>query len=512
MKSRALPNYGWVDSDLTQVHNTGRVWFKAVRAAFPDLDFSEAVYRGKKHLVDGVQCKLHTHHRYSAYPDNIATGKGCIYCTGYRTHVQDYVDRATKVHPDCTYASVLALGEKFSQQSDITVHCKKHGPFVTGAWRHLQDKGGGCPACARNALFLTPEEFAERAQLAHSDPVSGKPYYDYSVSDYVDYYTEVAVRCPVHGVFYVIPDYHIHGTQCPECAMQGSRMERELRERLKAALPKVQWEFNNRRVLPGNLEIDAYAPKEKLGIEAHGLVWHSEYGRPDDASSYHATKLKAAQKVGINLLQFWEHEIVGKPELVLSMVRNRVGLSKTVGARECDVVELSPQESRSFLSAHHLQGSVGSTLRLGLWHRKKNRVAALMTFSPPRLDNDVEWELVRYCSHKDLSVVGGASKLLAHFKKVYAPNSIVSYADRRYSSGELYTKLGFTLTHITKPDYFYVKGNGYRVSRYKARHRELKSWLPVYDPDLSERDNMRANKFFRVYDCGRLVFKWYLKP
>ncbi len=506
---RIKPGTGWVKSGAKQLQASALDWLKKATRTHPDLDFSEAVYAGKKAKVLNVQCKKVSHHTFDVYPDNLLTGNGCIYCSGYRTHVADYVARARAVHGDrYSYEKVLSLREDFHQFGvNITVTCKVHGGFETDGWRHLQEKGGGCPKCARKALFLNKKEFAERASLAHCDPVSKKPLYDYSKSKYVDYYTELDVVCPEHGVFSVVPDYHIHGTQCPECSAQGSRLERDLRSRLKS-IPGVTWQFNNRRVLPGTLEIDAYAPEFKLGVEANGLLWHSEYGRPDDASSYHMRKHRAAVQSGITLLQFWEHELLDKPDLITSMIRNRLGLSKRVYARDCDVVELDSAVSRDFLSRNHLQGAVGATVHLGLLHRKKNRLAAVMTFSPPRLDPNTEWELVRFCCHRSITVVGGASKLLSRFTKQYSPKSIVSYADQRYSSGNLYTVLGFSLLRVTKPDYFYVSSRGVRVSRYKARHSSLAKWLPAYNADETEHENMLANKFYRVYDCGRLVYVW----
>ena len=40
-----------------------------------------------------------------------------------------------------------------------------------------------------------------------------------------------------------------------------------------------------------------------------------------------------------------------------------------------------------------------------------------------------------------------------------------------------------------------------------AGSTQLRTWLPMYDPAKSEHENMLANKFYRVYDCGRMVFR-----
>ena len=89
-----------------------------------------------------------------------------------------------------------------------------------------------------------------------------------------------------------------------------------------------------------------------------------------------------------------------------------------------------------------------------------------MTFGKPRFTKGANWELIRYCTIGSFSVVGGASKLLSYFRK-HNSGSIITYADRRWSIGNLYEKLGFTFIGNSEPNYYYVK-NYDRISRYVA--------------------------------------------
>ena len=57
------------------------------------------------------------------------------------------------------------------------------------------------------------------------------------------------------------------------------------------------------------------------------------------------------------------------------------------------------------------------------------------------------WNLSRFCNKINLNVIGGASKLLNFFIKVYNPNRIISYADKDWSLGMLYYKLNFLCKH-----------------------------------------------------------------
>ena len=113
------------------------------------------------------------------------------------------------------------------------------------------------------------------------------------------------------------------------------------------------------------------------------------------------------------------------------------------------------------------------------------------------------YELNRFAS--SCNVVGGFSKLLSHFKKNYEWKSIYSFADRRWSEGNVYLKNGFTLEETQRPDYKYIIGDE-RKHKFNFRHNSLKKILEVYDPEKSEFENTYANGIYRIYDCGLLKF------
>jgi len=133
-----------------------------------------------------------------------------------------------------------------------------------------------------------------------------------------------------------------------------------------------------------------------------------------------------------------------------------------------------------------------------------------MTFSKCRFDDRHEWEMVRFCSKLGYHVPGAASRLLRYFEKTHRPKSLVTYADRRWSSGGLYEAIGFRLDHISKPDYWYWKhssGIYMPESRMKYQKHMLSNRLEKFSPEKSERDNMKDNGYFRIYDCGNMVFE-----
>ena len=167
-------------------------------------------------------------------------------------------------------------------------------------------------------------------------------------------------------------------------------------------------------------------------------------------------------------------------------------------------MQLDSKTTNDFLEANHLQGRDCSLFRYGLFYN--NELVAVMTFGKPRFDNDHDYELIRFASQNGYCIAGGASRLLRHFRDSH-DGSIVTYADRRYSDGTFYEKIGFALKGVSQPNYWYVK-NYDKLSRYACQKHKLKDVLgDGYDASLSERENMIANGYHVVYDCGNLVFE-----
>ena len=116
----------------------------------------------------------------------------------------------------------------------------------------------------------------------------------------------------------------------------------------------------------------------------------------------------------------------------------------------------------------------------------------------------MQWELLRFCSKINTVIIGGASKLLKYFTTNFSWKNIVSYADKRWSNGELYHELNFIKYNESQPNYYYVIGNE-RKFRFNFRKSIL---VKKYNcpTNMSEHDFCLSKKWFRIYDCGCLCF------
>lgn len=264
---------------------------------------------------------------------------------------------------------------------------------------------------------------------------------------------------------------------------------------------------NRKEIFP--YELDIFLPDKKIAIELDGLYWHSELRGKD--SKYHLNKTKLCLNKNIQLIHIFEDEWIKNSKIVKSRLKNILGLTKyNIGARKCNIKIIDNTLKDKFLNKYHIQGSDNSGIRLGAFY--KNRLISVMTFGKNRksLGKNViknEYELMRFASISNFNVTGIASKLLKCFEKTYNPKKIISYADLRWSQGDLYNKLGFNLLHISRPSYWYTKDYLSRVHRFNFRKSILKNKLEIFNPSLTEWENMQANGWDRIWDCGNYVFE-----
>jgi len=201
-----------------------------------------------------------------------------------------------------------------------------------------------------------------------------------------------------------------------------------------------------------------------------------------------------------------------KKDIVKSTLLHILGVqdNEKIYARNCEIKEIEPSVAREFCNNNHLQNYVNASIKLGAYH--KDNLVAVMTFSRPNISRNItdnnSYELSRFCSINNTTVVGIASKLLHYFVSRHEFDRIISYSDRRWFDGNLYKKLGFDFIHHSPPSYWYVKNNGYRrYHRFTFRKGVLKS-LDNYNSSKTEYEIMSEQGYRRIWDCGNS--KWVL--
>ena len=264
--------------------------------------------------------------------------------------------------------------------------------------------------------------------------------------------------------------------------------------------------LRNRRILKSGREVDIYVPDKGIGIEHNGVYWHNELYVSND---YHLTKKLECKDLNIDLIHIYEDDWSLKKDICKSILLNKLGLSKNkIYARKCQIKRIDGEACKNFLISNHIQGNFNSPIRLGLFY--KDALVSVMTFGNTRVSlgsrpKENNYELIRFCNLINTNVIGGASKLFKYFIDLYNPSSIISYASYDRSSGKMYEILGFSLSHLSRPNYYYVV-DGIRKHRYAFTKHKLVS--EGYDSNKTEEEIMRERKIYRIFDCGNLKYVW----
>lgn len=295
----------------------------------------------------------------------------------------------------------------------------------------------------------------------------------------------------------------LHGVEFRKNSVQ-SKQERTLHALLTEN--GVSFDVNTRRVITPK-ELDIYVPSARLAIEIHGEYWHSEMRSID--KMLHRQKYESCSAVGIHLFQFFASELTSKRTIVESMVLTKLGFSEKVGARALAIRELNFNEYETFMIKNHIQGSVRAPVRIGLVDGS-NEIVAAMSFGKSRFDKNVEWELLRSAARTGVRVIGGAERIYKRFLEMCMPDSVVSYCDRRFFSGAVYSKLGFEHVRDTAPSYYYVHDTDKNRlhTRFAFQKHKMSNFLEKFDPSLTEVENAHANGYYRIWDAGHGVFHW----
>jgi G:T-mismatch repair DNA endonuclease (very short patch repair protein) len=291
-------------------------------------------------------------------------------------------------------------------------------------------------------------------------------------------------------------------TPCPHCHRKNNPISLEetgLVDFVKSLGVEVK---HYDRDFLGTYGADIVVDTHKVIIEYDGIFWHSELFKDNN---YHLEKKLLAEEKGYRLIHVFSDEWLYKRSIVESRLRylfGAAGLAR-VYARDCQVQPVAGKGVAEFLEENHIQGAVKGRWSYGLY--SGGRLVSIMTFGMSRFERDTV-ELLRFCSARDVNVVGAAGKLFSHFVDEHPEvTGMTSYADARWSTGDaFYTKLGFTLDSMSSPGYFIVDGD---IRRNRMQFQRHKIAGPG-DEGKTEHEITLERGLFRIYDCGQYKYRW----
>jgi hypothetical protein len=292
---------------------------------------------------------------------------------------------------------------------------------------------------------------------------------------------------------------------CPKCDVKyQSEEENEIADLI------TSWGFQVRRgdmSMINPFQLDIVIDSKKIAVEYGGLYWHSQISGKKHPE-YHRNKLNMCEKIGYRLITIFSDEWIYRRSIVENRLCSIFGVTERgSGARSLNIHEVEWQDAEVFLEEHHMQGAgLPGFVRLGAFEGEV--LHCLMTFGHSRFKkSDPYTELLRFCTD-GYNYPGAASKLFKSFIRRYNPLGVVSYADRRWSTGHLYHTLGFELSSYSRPSYAYFCGrNPEREHRLSYTKKKIIQDMNG-DPSLTEWENMQVFGYDRIWDCGTATFVW----
>jgi len=301
----------------------------------------------------------------------------------------------------------------------------------------------------------------------------------FTKNEYSGYNKNYRWKCNICNIEFIDNIY----CECPKCHPYiSSEQENEISYFLDSLNIKYK---RNDRILIKPLELDFVIPEHKLAIEFDGIYWHSELAGKD--KNYHLNKTELCNFKDYQLIHIFSNEWILKQEIIKSILKSKLGIyDSKIEVNDCILKELKYSEIEEFLNSNHIQGSVYSSINLGLFYQ--DELVFVCTFSKSRFNKKYDYELLRFCSKLNIQVISGLSMCLEYFKYKYS-DSLVSYCNRRFSNGSMHLNVGFKLINSLKPNYWYFNDK-----------------TNLYNKKIIKIQNMKLNGYNRIFDCGNLVF------
>ena len=462
-------------------------------------DYSEVSFVNKYNKIK-IICKKHGDFFMLPYSHYV---NKCPKCSieHKRTNITAIIEKFNLIHK---YKFDYSKVEYKGMHKKVKIKCIKHDLFFEQTPSN-HCKGSECPKCRYEKSSKNKKNNINEV-LENFNKIHGNKY-DYSYFEYTHIQKPSTIICKKHGKFMKSALSHLRGSGCNKCFNNSiSNQEIEIYNYIKNYYKNNI--ISSYRGFKNIKEIDIYIPELKIGIEYNGLYWHSDIYKD---KNYHINKTNNAKNTGIKLIQIFGDEWLYKQDIVKSRLLNIFGKTPNkIYARKCIIKEVSSKDCSIFLDQNHIQGKLGAKVRLGLYYN--DELVSVMTFGNLRKNlgqssKEGSYELLRFCNKLNTTVIGGASKLFKYFINNYNPNTIISYADRRWSEGNLYYNLGFKLLGETKPNYFYTNK---RFLKREPRFKYRKDILVKqgFNPNKSEHEIMKERGYARTYDCGTLKFEY----
>lgn len=479
-------------------------------------------------------------------------GCGCPKCNGgIRLDVDSYISKAKKIHGNYYDYSMV---EYVNAKTKVKIICPRHGVFLQEADSHLCGKG--CPKCKSSILENMVMNSLNKNNILYDYQYKisemGKKSYDFYLPSF-----NLIIECQGEQHFSPVNfssrmsddeqlnffnerinlDYHKYnaainnGIDIVYFTNYSFFKQKNINIDLPFYKDKKLFQHTDElikfiKTRPESVNIDENILlfKEFLGNISDGFVYHDGYFinknykiylvdcKKNDRDSLNSIS-RVDRKRHYKSIFIFKDEFFYKKHIIknkLSHILNKNENLHKVGGRKVIIREIEHNVSSDFLNEFHIQGGGQKTLSIGAFYNDK--LIGVMSFK--KLNNNKNnYDLTRFATDYNYVCQGVASKMLSYFIREYNPDSIISFADRRWTVDKncnLYTKIGFKLVGKNEPDYKY---HNEKVDKYKRFHKfgfrkQILHKKYGLDLSLTETEMVKILGYDRIWDCGLFKYEW----
>ncbi|MDE3023033.1 MAG: hypothetical protein KGI54_14490 [Pseudomonadota bacterium] len=235
------------------------------------------------------------------------------------------------------------------------------------------------------------------------------------------------------------------------------------------------------------------------GYARHLFILSTFFCSDRNPAAYNGKIAKYLQEEYEDPIILFDKEWFNRNAACINMMKSKLGISlRGPGARQLDVIEISPSEASVFLDAHHVMGQKANTLiRLGLTDGSSLHGVSLFS------DKGSTWECDRLSFHGHIP--GGMSKLMKNLWLLKGYKPIRSFVDSRYANGAGHEAIGFKYLGKSAESFQWVFPDRMQHQRYLSNFNKITRSLRYYDPSASKEDNIIANGVYKIYTPKRHV-------
>lgn len=199
---------------------------------------------------------------------------------------------------------------------------------------------------------------------------------------------------------------------------------------------------------------------KKYNIHLHLIECDERLGSvdPNFFQNISLTCIKDKQKL-IHLREEWWIE---KKEFIQYRLTSLFDMNVKVHGRQCSVKRIEKKEYDDFLNRNHLNQTAKTRYKYGLY--KKETLLAVMGISAGRMmkfeeDPRKSFEIIRFSTEQNCTVVGGFTKLLSFIEKELDVEEWMSYFDLDWVVSNVYLSANFKIKEYTKPQKVHLNFN-----------------------------------------------------